>query len=90
MYFCKQLLGRTNAVVIINIGKVFSIANQIFYPALSCLHITTGTRDLLFSQAMSLREQDVVVDLHVWDDLWHVFEWGEQLPEALGVRGSDG
>jgi monoterpene epsilon-lactone hydrolase len=31
---------------------------------------------------MSLREQDVVVDLHVWDDLWHVFEWGEQLPEA--------
>ena len=31
---------------------------------------------------MCLRELDVVVDLHVWDDLWHVFEWGEQLPEA--------
>jgi monoterpene epsilon-lactone hydrolase len=47
----------------------------------------TGTCELLFSQAMDLREQDVVVDLRVWDDLWHVFEWDEQLPEALESVG---
>lgn len=56
--------------------------NKTFPPIL----ITTGTRDLLFSQAMGLtevlREQDVVVDLRVWEDLWHVFEWDEKLPEA--------
>lgn len=36
---------------------------------------------------MGLREQDVIVDLCVWDDLWHVFEWDEQLSEALESVG---
>lgn len=48
--------------------------------------ITTGTRDLLLSQAVRLsqrlRESGTVVDLQVWEGLWHVFEWYEELPEA--------
>ena len=48
--------------------------------------ITTGTRDLLLSQAVrlaqKLRESGTAVDLQVWEGLWHVFEWYEDLPEA--------
>jgi len=48
--------------------------------------ITTGTRDLHLSQAVRLsqvlRESGVRADLHVWEGLWHVFEWYDQLPEA--------
>ena len=48
--------------------------------------ITTGTRDLLLSQAVRLaavlRNAGVQVDLHVWEGLWHVFEWDDRLPEA--------
>ena len=50
-----------------------------------CL-ITTGTRDLLLSQsrelAHNMREKGVIVDLRVWDELWHVFEWDPHLPES--------
>ena len=39
--------------------------------------ITTGTRDLLLSQAARLSQRlldcGVVVDLQVWEGLWHVF-----------------
>ena len=48
--------------------------------------ITTGTRDLLMSQAMELRDvledNDVPVELCLWKDLWHVFEWDYRLPES--------
>ena len=48
--------------------------------------ITTGTRDLLLSQAVQmsqrLRDCGVMVDLQVWEGLWHVFEWYDDLPEA--------
>ena len=48
--------------------------------------ITTGTRDLLLSQAVRLsqrlRDCGLTVDLQVWEGLWHVFEWYEDLPEA--------
>ena len=48
--------------------------------------ITTGTRDLLLSQAVRLsqrlRDCGVTVDLQVWEGLWHVFEWYDDLPEA--------
>ena len=48
--------------------------------------ITTGTRDLLFGQATRLaarlRKNGTPVDLRVWDDMWHVFEWYDELPEA--------
>ncbi|MEL7205931.1 MAG: alpha/beta hydrolase [Pseudomonadota bacterium] len=48
--------------------------------------ITTGTRDLLFSQCaelarrMRMAGQDVRLD--VYDGLWHVFEFYDELPEA--------
>lgn len=48
--------------------------------------ITSGTRDLLLSQAVelakNLRSQSIVVDLQIWDGLWHVFEWDGRIPEA--------
>lgn len=48
--------------------------------------ITTGTRDLLMSQcvrlARVLRDADISVDLRVWDGLWHVFEFYDEIPEA--------
>ena len=48
--------------------------------------ITTGTRDLLLSQSVSLArllsEAGVEVDLRVWEGLWHIFEFDDRLPEA--------
>lgn len=48
--------------------------------------ITSGTRDLLLSQAVQLstvlRSAGVPVDLRLWDGLWHVFEFYDELPEA--------
>ncbi|WP_162932931.1 alpha/beta hydrolase [Roseovarius sp. EL26] len=48
--------------------------------------ITSGTRDLLLSQAVclaqTLRGHAVHVDLQVWEGLWHVFEWDNRVPEA--------
>lgn len=53
--------------------------------------VTTGTRDLLLSQsvrlAQKLRDSGRTVDLDVWDGLWHVFEWYEDLPEAAQSIG---
>lgn len=48
--------------------------------------ITTGTRDLLMSQCVRLagvmRQSGIFVDLRVWEGLWHVFEFYDELPEA--------
>ena len=48
--------------------------------------ITSGTRDLLMSHCVRLagvmRRSGVSVDLRVWDGLWHVFEFYDELPEA--------
>lgn len=48
--------------------------------------ITTGTRDLLFSQcaelARRMRMAGQQVRLDVYDGLWHVFEFYHELPEA--------
>ena len=48
--------------------------------------ITTGTRDLLLDQNMTLaavlENAGADVTLRVWDDLWHVFEFYDELPEA--------
>lgn len=72
-------------------------ANKVDQPLISPLYgkfdssfppflITTGTRDLLLSQAVRLSRRlldcGVVVDLQVWEGLWHVFEGYEDLPEA--------
>jgi acetyl esterase/lipase len=41
---------------------------------------------LLMSQAMGLRDvlkdNNVSVELCLWKDLWHVFEWDYRLPES--------
>lgn len=48
--------------------------------------ITTGTRDLLLSHATRLaraqRAAGAPVELHLWDGMWHVFEFYDELPEA--------
>ena len=48
--------------------------------------ITTGTRDLLLSDCARLstvmRQAGVAATLHVWEGMWHVFEWYPDLPEA--------
>ena len=65
---------------------MISPINGAFDPSFPPCLITTGTRDLLLSQAVqlsqTLRDCDVKVDLQVWDGLWHVFEWYAALPEA--------
>lgn len=52
--------------------------------------ITTGSRDLLMSDAVALsrklQRNNVEVDLQVWDDLWHVFEF-YPIPEQLESIG---
>jgi acetyl esterase/lipase len=48
--------------------------------------ITSGTRDLLLSDcarlSTALRRAGVDARLHVWEGMWHVFEWYPDLPEA--------
>jgi acetyl esterase/lipase len=48
--------------------------------------ITTGTRDLLLSDcarlSTAMRRAGVDARLHVWEGMWHVFEWYPDLPEA--------
>lgn len=49
--------------------------------------ISTGTRDLLYSDCTrltsKLREKNIVVDLQITEGVWHVFEWYPNLPEAI-------
>ncbi|MDG1117613.1 MAG: alpha/beta hydrolase [Flavimaricola sp.] len=78
-------------------AQYYAGANRLDEPTISPIHgtydasfpsflITTGTRDLLLSQAVSLsqklRNSGIKVDLQVWEGMWHVFEWYEDLPEA--------
>ena len=48
--------------------------------------ITSGTRDLLLSPSEDLAARlsavGVPVTLRVWEEMWHVFEWNKDLPEA--------
>jgi acetyl esterase/lipase len=48
--------------------------------------ITTGTRDLLMSDCARLstrmRRAGVDARFHVWEGMWHVFEWWPEVPEA--------
>ncbi len=48
--------------------------------------ITTGTRDLLLSECARLstvmRHAGVDVSLHVWEGMWHVFEYYPHIPEG--------
>ena len=52
--------------------------------------ITSGSRDLLLSQALrlaqKLRTAEIDCDLRVWEGMWHVFEF-YPIPEAnLSIR----
>lgn len=51
----------------------------------ACL-ITTGTRDRFVGQcaqlARAMREAGAIADLRLWDGMWHVFEYYENIPEA--------
>ena len=48
--------------------------------------ITTGTRDLLLSDAVrisaGMQSDGVEVTLRIWEGMWHVFEFYRELPEA--------
>ena len=78
-------------------AKLYAGKNDIAHPDISPINgdfdnsfppflITTGTRDLLLSLSVRLasilRKKGIDVDLHVWEGLWHVFEWDDSLPES--------
>jgi epsilon-lactone hydrolase len=56
------------------------------HPGLAPTIITSGTRDLLQSDAVRLhrrlRDSGVPVRLRVWEGMWHAFESVPGLPEA--------
>ena len=37
---------------------------------------------IVFMVTAPMLEQGIDVDLHVWEGLWHVFEWDDSLPES--------
>lgn len=49
--------------------------------------LSSGTRDLLLSDTIrlttKLRDAGTIVDLHIADGLWHVYEWYPDLPESI-------
>lgn len=64
------------------ISPVFGAFTSEFPPCI----ITSGTRDLLLSQsatlAQTLRAAGAPVDLRIWEGMWHVFEFYDEIPEA--------
>ena len=64
------------------ISPVYADYGPGFPPSL----ITTGTRDLFMSDcarlSTALRQAGIDAHLHLWEGLWHVFEWYPDLPEA--------
>jgi len=78
-------------------AKLYASAADLSQPTLSPIFasypsefppvmITTGTRDLLMSQSVRLERQlrDAAVEctIRIWDNLWHVFEYYDELPES--------
>ncbi len=55
-------------------------------PGFPATLITSGTRDLLLSDcarlSTAMRLAGVEVSLHVWEGMWHVFEWYPRIPEG--------
>lgn len=64
------------------LSPLFGAYDDGFPPVL----ITSGTRDLFLSQcvrlASTLRAAGIAAELRVWEDMWHVFEFYDELPEA--------
>ena len=79
-----------------DLARLYRGAHRSDDPLISPLHadftglpstfMTTGTRDLLLSDAVRLdaamRADGVDVTLRVWEGMWHVFELVRELPEA--------
>ncbi len=78
-------------------AKLYASAADLSQPTLSPIFasypsefppvmITTGTRDLLMSQSVRLdrrlRDASVGCTIRIWDNLWHVFEYYDELPES--------
>ena len=78
-------------------AKLYASAADLYQPTLSPIFasypsefppvmITTGTRDLLMSQSVRLdrrlRDASVGCTIRIWDNLWHVFEYYDELPES--------
>lgn len=57
-----------------------------YTPGFPSTLITTGTRELFRSDCERLtarmREAGIDVQLRVWQDMWHAFEWYTHIPEA--------
>ena len=57
-----------------------------FSPGFPPTLITTGTREGFLSDCARLstkmRQAGVDVRLHVWEGMWHSFEWYFEIPEA--------
>ncbi len=64
------------------ISPLYGAFDSAFPPTM----VTTGTRDLLLSDCVRLarvmRESGALIDLRIWDGMWHVFEFYPELPEA--------
>lgn len=65
------------------VSPIFAEFPSIFPPTI----ITTGTRDILLSDAVRLnailKTRCSRVSLNIHEGLWHVFEWNVELPESL-------
>lgn len=66
------------------ISPIYGTYDSAFPPIL----ITTGTRDLFLSDcarlSTRLRQAGADVSLHVWEGMWHVFEFYSDIPESHG------
>lgn len=64
------------------ISPIYGAYDSTFPPIL----ITTGTRDLFLSDcarlSTNLRQAGSDVSLHVWEGMWHVFEFYPDVPES--------
>ncbi|MEM7194928.1 MAG: alpha/beta hydrolase [Pseudomonadota bacterium] len=77
-----RLYGGSGALSEPGLSPLFRDFPAEFPPTL----ITSGTRDLLLSQsarlAQEMRAAGITAELRVWEDMWHVFEWYPEVPEA--------
>ncbi|MGB0505835.1 MAG: alpha/beta hydrolase [Pikeienuella sp.] len=64
------------------LSPLFGDFSAVFPPCI----ITSGSRDLLMSQSLALasvlRAEGNLADLRIWEGMWHVFEFYDELPEA--------
>lgn len=68
------------------VSPIYGTFDAIFPPTI----LTTGTRDILASNAIrlywKLRDAGVPVELRISEGMWHGYNWEPALPEAVRVR----